>query len=393
MRRARDDRRLFRGSERSRLLTLCLMLAMLCVLIPTVRNRHEWFNFFVERPSGPPPAEGDKTTAGKTNEAGRAKTEVVKTDTAKTDTAKTDTAKTDTAKTDTAKTDTAKTDTAKTDTAKTEAAKTAAAKTEAAKTEPPKSLAETPVPAPLGDEELEEERLKELLSVVQDGGLKLNDREMPAYYHLLKKANGQKLEVLQAEARRDPRFNDFHQFASKHRGELVQIELNVRKIEHWTLPQENNIAGVKDVYELWGWTQQAKAWLYVGIVSELPEGLKVGEVEERVTLVGYFFKMQGYHAGDAKAGARPMVAPLIIGRIVWRPAAPPAQEPWWMWVALAAGTVVIVGFFAVRILSSLRRRPVGSKTATERPARLGDWLQSAPADEVKPAEPGDKPVQ
>ncbi len=383
MRRARQDRRLFRGAERSRLTTLVLLLVMLCVLIPTVRSRTDWFSFFVWQTNqgGAPPADADDKQPAAADGA--------KTAAATTAAAKTTGTKTATAKTATAKTATAKTVVAPGDKTAIEApAPKSSDPSPAAKSTdrpPPKSLADVPPPAPLDDEQLERERLKELLSVVQDGLLKTNPREMHAYYHLLKKANSQPLEVLQKDARRDPKFNDFHQFAPEHRGELVQIDLNLRRIDR-TEVEEENVADAKEVYELWGWTQQAKAWLYVGITSELPPGLKVGEVEERVTLVGYFFKMQAYQPGDAKSSARPMLAPAIIGRVIWHPRPPPAKEPWWMWAALAGVFVVVVGFLAFRILGWRKgRRPVGRVPADGR-AQIGDWLQPAPTDDNKPRE-------
>ena len=41
------------------------------------------------------------------------------------------------------------------------------------------------------------------------------------------------------------------------------------------------------------------------------------DVYETVTLVGYFFKMQGYMEAGAKPRAAPLQAPLFVGRLIW----------------------------------------------------------------------------
>ncbi len=365
MRRHRSERRLFRGSERSRLATMVLLMLMLFVLIPLVRQRTDWFAFFVApAEEGDPPdrAQDDRRPAAGGEE--------------KSTTPKTASAKTAAAKTSAADTSAAPAARSPVEAPSSESPESASPGSSTDDSPRPKSLAELPPEPPLSDDELERQRLKELLSVVVDGREIMAAREMPAYFHLLKKVRDESPESLKKRARFNPKFNDFYQYASKHRGEVVQVELNIRRIDR-ILWEEENVADLKEVYELWGWTKEAKAWLYVGITPELPEGMKVGEVEERATLVGYFFKLQGYQAGDAKAGARPLLAPAIIGRIVWKPQAPPPQEPWWMWAVVGGVIVVVLGFLAVRILGSRRPRPLG-KLSTDAPASAPDWLRPAP---------------
>jgi hypothetical protein len=361
MGRRRHDRRLFRGGERSRLASMCLLLLMLFVLIPLIRQRSDWFEFFVASP--PPASPDDEPKAAKT-QAEKSEGQDKKTEDKKTED---------------------KPQVEKTKQASDEPVKSPPSKS------PPKSLAEMPAPPPLEGDELQRARIKELLSVVTDGGEKMAVREMPAYFHLLKLARETSPEVLKEQARVNPKFNDFYQYADKHRGEVVQVELNVRRVDR-ILIDEENVAEVKEVYELWGWTEEAKAWLYVGIVPELPQGMKVGTLEERVTLVGYFFKLQGYQPGDAKINARPLRAPAIIGRVIWKPPAPPAAtEPWWMWLVLGGLSALIVGFLAIRILGSRRGRRFSDKTASKLPASAPDWLRAAPSEDG-PRESGQPPA-
>ncbi len=101
-----------------------------------------------------------------------------------------------------------------------------------------------------------EERLAELLSLVTDNTTKINKREMPAYWTLVDKAKQGDLQQLKKESRVNPRFNEFYSNPAKRRGELVTITLNVRRVIPY--PSQRNKAGVKQLYELWGWTEEAK---------------------------------------------------------------------------------------------------------------------------------------
>lgn len=195
-------------------------------------------------------------------------------------------------------------------------------------------------------------RLKDLLSLVTDNTLFNAARESPAYFGLVKEVLAHTPEELRSKARENPRFNDFYQHPAKHRGELVHLELNLRRV----LPLDikaKNAAGVTKLYELWGWTDEAKAHMYCCITPELPPGLPTeGDIAERVELTGYFFKMQAYQPGDMAPDARNLVAPLIIGRITPAPKAPSEAEGMGNWpFYLIGGFGLIV---LLRILMQVR---------------------------------------
>jgi len=171
-------------------------------------------------------------------------------------------------------------------------------------------------------EEARQARIKDLLSLVTDNTLGVYKRENAAYFALLKEVLTHTPEELRAQAHANPRFDEFYRHPSKHRGELVTLVLNVRRVIPVEIEYENE-AGVTKLYELWGWTDEAKAWMYCCITPELPPGFPVkSDVAERVELTGYFFKMQGYKPGDASPNDRNLVAPLVIGRITRAPKAP-----------------------------------------------------------------------
>ena len=76
--------------------------------------------------------------------------------------------------------------------------------------------------------------------------------------------------------------------------------MNVRRVLSYPAPE--NSAGIETVYEVWGFTRESQAWLYVVLTAELPPGMATGpNVDERATVAGYFLKLQGYH----EAGAAP----------------------------------------------------------------------------------------
>ena len=167
-----------------------------------------------------------------------------------------------------------------------------------------------------GEEPIDESaKLQELLSLVRDNTPNVHMRENPAYFLLMKQVMERTNEQLRSEVTTNPRFNDLYKKPGDYRGQLIHVKLNARRI----LPvpiKARNVAGVTKLYEIWGWTEEAKAWMYCCIVPELPPGFEEGDVSKRIELTGYFFKMQGYQPGNAAPNARFLVAPLIIGRIV-----------------------------------------------------------------------------
>ena len=157
-------------------------------------------------------------------------------------------------------------------------------------------------------------KLKELLSLVQDNTKNVHKRENPAYFMLMRQIQATTPEQLRSQVTLNPRFNDLYKKPSDYRGQLVNVKLNARRV----LPADyKNVDGISRLYEIWGWTEEAKAWMYCCVVPELPPGFpEEGDISEEIELTGYFFKMQAYQPGVAAPNARDLVAPLIIGRIV-----------------------------------------------------------------------------
>jgi hypothetical protein len=216
-------------------------------------------------------------------------------------------------------------------------------------------------PGPTDEDIEEQDGAAEEFLALTDGGIELNREEMPAYWRLFGWAEHQTsaqmrkraAEQLQKRASQEIVLNQFIRDPDDHRGQLFSLDLNVRRVLAYDAPP--NKAGVKKVYEIWGWTTESKAWLYCVLTAQLPEGMPTGsDVHERVTFAGYFFKVQGYHAAGAGPNDRPLMAPLFIGRVNWKPSelrAAQAQSDWdWLartfgngprWPWIFAGLVVV----------------------------------------------------
>ncbi len=197
-----------------------------------------------------------------------------------------------------------------------------------------------------------------MLSLVQDNTKFSNKRENPALFLLMKQAVDRTPEQLRSEVTLNPSFNDLYRKPGDYRGQLVHVKLNARRI----LPIEyksKNAAGVTRMYEIWGWTEEAKMWMYCCLVPELPPGFpEAGDISERIELTGYFFKMQAYQPGNAAPNSRDLVAPLIIGKISRTPAVQQTGSLGY-WPAIIVGGFASIVMFRVlfQIWGMNRRTP------------------------------------
>ncbi len=245
--------------------------------------------------------------------------------------------------------------------------------------------AEAEAAAPVNeDREARAARLKDLLSLVRDNTLRIHKRENPAYFMLMKEVLDRTPEQLRNEITTNPRFHDLYTKPSEHRGELIHVRLNARRV----LPIDiavPNVASATRLYEIWGWTEEAKAWMYCCVVPELPPGFpEEGDVSESIELTGYFFKMQAYQPGNAAPNARDLVAPLVIGRVVQAPpvrAEAGGQIGNWPYI-LIIGFGCIVMFRIMLHVRGMGRTPPVRRNYRRRslepidPDLLGDGLEA-----------------
>jgi hypothetical protein len=245
-----------------------------------------------------------------------------------------------------------------------------------ASTEPIKT--DAPLESPLGESNLERApnlnlredlELQDWLGLVQDGTLNIQKLEMPAYWKLLKVVKDSQFSDLLKVADPKVRFNDLYSSASKNRSKLITLTVNIRKITRYDT--EANPANVEELFEVWGWSETSKAWLYVFVTPELPPGLDANTpVNQTAKFAGYFFKLQGYQPGAAKPNAKPLLAPLLIGKFeltgaTKRVAANPIAPAEWVFGAIILVVGVIAILLRIFVFSAkkpkLRRHPPTTK--------------------------------
>lgn len=239
------------------------------------------------------------------------------------------------------------------------------------------------VPGPTDADVAELAAAREQFQALTDYTLALSREEMPAYWRLFAWGEHQSLADLEGRADRSAVLNQFMQSPDEQRGKLFQLKLNVRRVLSYDAPA--NSAGIGRVYEVWGWTTESKAWLYVVLTAHLPPGMPVGpDVNEQVTFAGYFLKVQGYQAAGAGPQDKPLAAPLLIGRMAStappKPVAVAADGGWTQGMALLVLLLGAIGlaiwiFIPKGTASQWTESSLG-QTALPR-GEVRDWLAQA----------------
>jgi hypothetical protein len=226
-----------------------------------------------------------------------------------------------------------------------------------------------PATGPTDEVLAESEEAKNEYQVLTDGTLGLSPEEMEPYNRLVSWVNNQSFARLRARARSDLLFTHFHDEPDQHRGQLVTMELTVRRIIK-TKPNRDGIP----LHEICGYSKESGNRLYWALIVDLPKGMPIGpSVHEKARFAGYFLKLQGYQAADAKPGANPERAPLLIGRLEWTPAAAPKPQAASDWLWLGVLLLLLGAAWCVGILYAHWRR----KKYVARP-----WIPDAAPGEV-----------
>ena len=201
------------------------------------------------------------------------------------------------------------------------------------------------------DEDWEQQaEVAQEFQAVLDGSLEIQPEENFAYARLFSWIQQQSWDDLCARARGDVVLADLMHSPAKYRGRLLKLDLNVRRV--LACDVDNRLLKARRIYEIWGFTEDSKAWLYDVVTDELPEGMPIGpDVIERAQFVGYFFKLQGYYEAGAKPRAAPLRAPLLVGRLVRYPSATELQSQgigWWEFGAAAIVAALILTLVLVQ---------------------------------------------
>ncbi len=240
-------------------------------------------------------------------------------------------------------------------------------------------------PPPTGPTDLDEEErdaAAEEFQALTDRTLEVHPEEMNAYWRLFSWVQNQSLAGLSKRAVKDVVLNDFIQSPDDFRGRLVALELNVRRaLRH---PATKNRLGIKNIYEVTGFTTELQAWLYFGLTADLPKDMPVGSsVEEQVTFYGYFLKLQGYYRAGAKPDERPLEAPVLIGRLVWHSAAAAEAKgesfSQVFWAAIVGAALAVAGgvWLIVRFLGGPSAAGRGRTLRPPPTVPIDQWLRTA----------------
>jgi hypothetical protein len=211
--------------------------------------------------------------------------------------------------------------------------------------------------------------------------------EMPAYWRLMRWSRSASFDELARRARHDVFFTHLWEQPDKYFGKLIELRLHLKRVLPHDAPE--NSAGVKTVYEAWGWTEDSKSFPYVLVFSELPPNMPIGaEIHEEATFVGYFFKQLPYQAYDVHRAA-----PVLIGRMRWRedPVRAILQHRGndYFWPALGIGSLVLLAIIGSWVwtstLGAKRVAGRGAKRSAIRHEPRGsyqDWLEEQRSDDI-----------
>jgi hypothetical protein len=285
-------------------------------------------------------------------------------------------------------------------------AKPAAAPTPAAADDAPAEEPQPPEIPPPDEDSEERSALTEEMTAVADNTF-LQPEEMFAYYRLLRWAMSQSIEQLHQKAIQDPRYGDIFERPAFYRGKLVEFQLRVRRVLPHKDLEKDNLAGVDQVWELFGYNDTSGQNFYMCITDKLPDKMTYGaNVVEDGRFVGYFLKLMRYEDRQGKNRA----IPVFIGKFIWDPpirqgANPQEQmrEVYWVLIAAAIFAAFMVGRWALKMmkpsggrsslhdnpsLQMLRRRRSMENDSEEENIDVESWLEQteneADDSEIKP---------
>jgi hypothetical protein len=231
-------------------------------------------------------------------------------------------------------------------------------------------------PQPLAEKDPQE--FKHFLheaALIQDKSYSVRPAENRAYWRTIGWVERQSIDDLKKQTFPEVSFNDLVQYPQKFRGQLIRIGLSIRKVSSREVVDLQGQP--RKLYELWGWPTDSSGWFYDVVTPDLPPGIPVGDgIEATVTAYGYFFKLQGYQPANAKPNVRPLVAPMLIGRVSpVTTVAPPAPENWAALIVLFIGTVIVAAAIIGWFVAAKRTPGMRTRSSLDLPEPM-DWKEA-----------------
>ena len=210
-------------------------------------------------------------------------------------------------------------------------------------------------------------------------------RDMAAYVKLLNQARERTPQALSSDARRDVYYAHLWDFPKDYRG--VPVRISGTALRSLYYPSTSSKTGW--IYEAWIKTPDLPKNPYVCISEEFPKGVPIGQnISESVTFDGYFLKLLRYEAGDV-----PRAAPMLIGRLAWKPHEDNSAKNsnftlYWLIGGLAVMFLVSLGRWGIALRRSLSFKASGTPAERPRdsiePEALAAYLGDVPDDPENP---------
>ena len=155
------------------------------------------------------------------------------------------------------------------------------------------------------------------------------DHELDVYLDMVTYAGQTATKVFYDKADRDLSYRNIMLQPKTNRGQVVYLEGRLWRVDRTNSPLQLQAAGFKYIYEAWFFVNNNGNAPAVGVFTELPEGLTVGDKQtDQVGFAGYFFKKLRYNAGIN--GKQIFRALVLIGRsprILTRHAGADGKDP------------------------------------------------------------------
>jgi hypothetical protein len=210
-----------------------------------------------------------------------------------------------------------------------------------------------PATGPTDEAEMEAAAAEEDFDFIVDNSIDVHAEEMPAYERLARWVINQPYQRLASRALpKNPGYGTFVTDPQDFRqpGKIFNFEVHLRMVIKFDVKlkfhDEDDPHEPVTLYEMWGTTDESRGRLLHFLVYDPPAGLPLGkDVREDVRFVGYFFRVQGYEPAKAGLNSRIQLAPSFIGRIAWK-----ARDPGMVLTSSELPWLFLIGGGAVALL-------------------------------------------
>lgn len=191
---------------------------------------------------------------------------------------------------------------------------------------------------------------RDKLKPVRDNTMGIRSKELPAYYATLRFVRDTSPADLNQMAERVP-YTMLMAEPWVYRGKPIELKGRLRRLV--PIKAGMNSHGLEQLYDAWVFTDDSGSNPFHVICSAPPKGVEPAEVYRNdppeVSLVGYFFKTQGYQSqGDGSEAVSLHTAPLILAaNLTTKPAVVAETRdlaaemvPWLWWFALGVAALL-----------------------------------------------------